>query len=244
VSAEGDVYRELQKHLDNMPVGFPATESGVEIKLLKHLFTPEEAEIALYLSAIPEPLERIHRRIRKDRDISIEELERMLDRMVEKGAIMGGKLASKGRAGKFYSKAQLAIGMYEFQIDKLTKEFAQDFKQYLEEAFAEELFSGKTFQMRTIPINKSIRPDLYVATYDDVRQLVQNSKGPFAVFNCICRQTMDKLGQPCKRTDIRETCIGFQEVAQFSIDMGGGREINKEETLNLLERAEEVGLAP
>jgi len=26
-----EVYRKLQEHLDHMPVGFPATESGVEL---------------------------------------------------------------------------------------------------------------------------------------------------------------------------------------------------------------------
>ena len=57
-----DVYRRLQKHIDNMPVGFPATESGVELRILKRLFTPEEAEVGLLLSAVPEDLERIHRR--------------------------------------------------------------------------------------------------------------------------------------------------------------------------------------
>ena len=45
---EGDeLYRELQRHLDRMPVAYPATESGVEIRILKQLFTPEEARLAL-----------------------------------------------------------------------------------------------------------------------------------------------------------------------------------------------------
>ena len=51
-----DVYRRLQKHIDVMPVGFPATASGVELSILRRLFTPEEAEAALLLSALPEPL--------------------------------------------------------------------------------------------------------------------------------------------------------------------------------------------
>ena len=38
-----DAYRKLQEHLDKMPVGYPATQSGVEINLLKTIFTPEEA---------------------------------------------------------------------------------------------------------------------------------------------------------------------------------------------------------
>lgn len=37
MSETSDVYRKLQKHIDNMPIPFPATESGVEINLLKHL---------------------------------------------------------------------------------------------------------------------------------------------------------------------------------------------------------------
>ena len=53
------IYVKLQKHLDNQAVGFPATRSGVEIKILKHIFTPKEAEIACCLSYKFEPLETI-----------------------------------------------------------------------------------------------------------------------------------------------------------------------------------------
>ena len=42
----GELYRKLQQHLDRMPVGFPATESGVEIRILQRLFTPDEAALA------------------------------------------------------------------------------------------------------------------------------------------------------------------------------------------------------
>ena len=50
-----DIYRKLQKHIDNMPIPFPESDLGLDIKLLKQLFTPEEAEVALQLSALPEP---------------------------------------------------------------------------------------------------------------------------------------------------------------------------------------------
>ena len=45
-----ELYVRLQKHLDRQAVGFPATKSGVEIRILKHIFTPEEARIATCLS--------------------------------------------------------------------------------------------------------------------------------------------------------------------------------------------------
>ncbi len=44
-----DIYLKLRDFLNKLPAGFPATESGVEIKILKKLFTPEQATIALQL---------------------------------------------------------------------------------------------------------------------------------------------------------------------------------------------------
>lgn len=53
------IYRELQEHLDKMPIGFPPTESGVELRILRYLFSPEEAEIATMLNFMPESLKVI-----------------------------------------------------------------------------------------------------------------------------------------------------------------------------------------
>ena len=49
-----DIYEKLAQHLDNLPAGYPRTESGVEIRILRRLFTPEDAELALHLTLIPE----------------------------------------------------------------------------------------------------------------------------------------------------------------------------------------------
>ena len=49
-----DIYRLLARHLDNLPGGFPATEDGLELRILRRLFSPEEAETALHLTLIPE----------------------------------------------------------------------------------------------------------------------------------------------------------------------------------------------
>lgn len=243
MNSEKDIYRKLQEHMDNMPVGFPATESGVEIRMLKQLFTPEEAEIALNLSALPETLERIYKRIKKEKDIPPEKLENILDGLVDKGAIMGNKMLGKDNSGKkYYSKAQLAIGIFEFQVNRLTKELAEDFHQYMDEGFAKEFHTTKTSQMRTIPVNRSLELENYVGEYDSARQIVQDSEGPFSVLNCICRQAKDVTEDPCNLSDIRETCIGFQHMAQAAIDLGVGRKISKEETLEILDRAEEVGM--
>ena len=40
------MYRRLARRLDEIPNGFPETESGVELRLLAKLFTPAEAGMA------------------------------------------------------------------------------------------------------------------------------------------------------------------------------------------------------
>jgi len=83
VAEDTDVYRRLQQHLDAMPVGFPATASGIELRILRRLFTPEEAEVALCLSAVPERPARIAGRARgRSKDEVQAALEAMADNCV------------------------------------------------------------------------------------------------------------------------------------------------------------------
>ncbi|MBT7085610.1 MAG: 4Fe-4S binding protein [Desulfobacterales bacterium] len=241
MDTSNDIYRKLQKHIDNnMPVGLPESKSGLDIKLLKHIFTPEDAEIALELSALPEPLERIHKRLKR-KGIPIEELEQTLDKLVKKGAILDCKHFVKKGKGKYYSKAMMVVGMFELQAEKLTKEYAKDFMDYLKEGFYREVFSKKTSQMRTIPINLSVTPENNIDTYDNIKEIVKNSTGQIAALHCVCRESKDLLEDPCKQSDIRETCLLFEGSASMILDMGRARCISKEEALGILEKAETAG---
>jgi ferredoxin len=239
MNTESQIYQDLRKHLDKLPIGMPATESGVEIRILQHLFTPEEAKIAIQLSMIPEPLKRIHKRLKK-MGISIEELEHILDHMVDKGSILLGKKGGK----KLYSVIPLAVGSFEFQLERITRDFGQDMVQYLWGEFGKEMFQTKIPQLRTIPIEKGIpTPDKYqVSTYDNIRQIIENSDGPTAVINCVCRQTKDIMGESCTKTDLRETCIVFRDNTEYYLNHGIGRPISKEEALDILEKAQKAGL--
>ena len=233
-----DVYRHLQRHLDKMPVPFPETQSGVEISLLKQLFDEEEANIALNLSALPESLDKIHARFKRG-EVSREKLQSKLKGLFDKGAIQS---IQDHVDGPKYSKAPLAIGIFEFQVDRITKELAEDFFKYEDEGFGEALLSAKTKQMRTIPVNISMDPEFPVGTYDKARDIIDQSPGPYAVMNCVCRQARQKMGGKCKQTDIMETCFTLGESARFMMAKGVARELDKEEMIRLVDRAEKEGM--
>lgn len=233
-----DIYRQLQRHLDRMPVPFPETESGVEISLLKRLFDEEEANIALKLSAITENVDRILKRF-SEGEITRELLISKLDSLAERGAIMS---VPGPKGGRLYGKLPLAIGIFEYQVDRVTKELAEDFFRYEDEGFADALLNVKTKQMRTIPINVDIEHEFHVGTYDNARAIIEKSPGPFAVMNCVCRQAKDKMGQPCKQTDIMETCFTIGDSASFMMERGVARNLSKEEIFTLVGRAEKEGM--
>ncbi|OLS30164.1 MAG: CoB--CoM heterodisulfide reductase iron-sulfur subunit A [Candidatus Thorarchaeota archaeon AB_25] len=239
-----DVYRRLQQHFDGFPLRFPATESGVELRLLKHLFSPEEAEIALAIGCgypglfeTYESLEVIFDRI-THLDYSLEDVEMHLDNMVKKGSIMGVTIDGS----KIYANALLIIGIYEFQVDKLTKEFQEAFDQYLSEAWGPANRDINVRQMRTIPVGIELEHENPIARYDDIKGLFEQSSGPFSIINCICRQSSDILGNPCQVTDRREVCMGMGEMARMYNELGWGREITKEEALGYLKQNEDDGL--
>jgi electron transport complex protein RnfB len=235
---EPDIYRQLQRHLDQSPVPFPETESGVEISLLKKLFDETEANIALKLSAVPEPIDRIFGRF-KEGEISKEILKSTLEDLYEKGAIMA---VTKEKKGRMYSKLPLAIGIFEFQVDRITRELAEDFFKYEEDGFAEAFLGAKTKQMRTIPVNVDIEPEFLIGSYDNARDLIADSPGPFGVMNCVCRQARQKMGEKCKQTDVLETCFTMGNSAKYMRELGVAREISREEIIELIARAEREGM--
>ena len=52
--AMDEIYAQLAKFLDDLPAGYPPTESGLELRILRKLFTPEEAALFMHLSLIGE----------------------------------------------------------------------------------------------------------------------------------------------------------------------------------------------
>ncbi len=232
------VYTKLQRHLDSQAVGFPATKSGSEIRILKHIFTPIEAEIATCLTYKFEPLETVFKRAGHIVETS-EKLADLLDCIEEKGGV---ELKIK-EGEKLYCNAPLVVGMYEYQVGKLTPEFIKDFNEYIsDKKFGVELLSTKLPQMRTIPIAESIQTQHNVSTFDEVAVLLQQAEAPFAIFECICRQKKSLAGEPCQVTDRKETCFAAGNMAQSILRNGLGREITLDESISILEQNQKQGL--
>jgi ferredoxin len=238
VKKSDQVYVKLQKHLNAQAVGFPGTKSGAEINILKHIFSPFEAEIVSFINYRFQPLHSIYSSV-KHLVKSPLELEAHLGRIQKKGGIEFRTI--KGE--KQYCTAPLVVGMYEFQLERLTPEFIRDFKTYTSSRnFAIEFLSTELPQMRTIPVSESILPQYDVSTFDEVTALLKQAEGPFVIIECICRKKKAMEGGTCNVTDRKETCLAIHGMAEMLQSGNVGRAISREEALSIIKQNQTDGL--
>ncbi|MHA1453941.1 MAG: DUF362 domain-containing protein [Promethearchaeota archaeon] len=232
------IYRKLQRHLDKQAVGYPATKDGSDLRLLQEHFSPEHAEMALNMSFRFQTAEEIIASMKKT-NFSREEIINLLDSMAEANCIY----RRKRNGVKIYAIPPLVVGLYELKAGKVTPSYLKLVDEYTDsDPFMLSLVATKHSQMRTIPVEKAITPTHPIATYDNVKALVNENEGPFLLVNCICREKHDLQGEPCEKTDRRELCLGMGEFASQMLDQGLGREVSKEEAMELLRQNQEDGL--
>jgi Na+-translocating ferredoxin:NAD+ oxidoreductase subunit B len=230
------IYVELQKHLDKQAVGFPATKTGVELRILKELFTPEQAGVALHLSVEPKSAVQVHEEMQASY-ITVEKVAQLLIEMVKNGAIT----AKEENGNYYFFTMPLLVGIAEMHGSRATPQFWQDFFSYIAEGFGRAYNSTKVSQMRTIPVEKSITVEHHVTTYDNIRDIINNTCDPIVVNPCMCRMGAAARGNPCKITHHEETCMAFGEWAKLAVK-GGATPISKEKALEIMRQNEEDGL--
>ena len=226
-----DVFKRLADKLDGLPQGFPPTDSGVELKILRKIYAPEDAEMALNINPFPETAETIAERLNRP----VEDVRGILDDMAHKGQI--GCLKFSGEQS--YMLSPFVPGIYEFQVYRMDKELTGLFEEYF--PFLIKSTGGyEPGILRTVPINAMIEDSAKIEPYENVRSIIEKAKS-FKVLDCTCRKERAIEGHACDHT--LENCLGFSmEENAYDYFLLGGRIITKEEAIKILDEAAAEGL--
>jgi NAD-dependent dihydropyrimidine dehydrogenase PreA subunit len=224
------LYNQLAKVLDTLPNGFPSSETGVEMKLLKKIFSPEEAELFCKMRLSFETVEQISQRT----GLPLAGLEEKLLGMAEKGQLMSVDLGGI----RIFKMLPWVFGIFEFQLSRLDREFAELNEEY-GPVYGKQFFSKTPQMMYTLPIEEEIMSNQEALPYDRVSAIVEQSQS-FMVQECICKKEQALLDNPCSKP--LEICMAFAPVPGIFKDSDVGRVITKEEAKSLLKKAEEAGL--
>ncbi|WP_300667853.1 4Fe-4S dicluster-binding protein [Desulfoluna sp.] len=224
-------YRRLQQVLDTLPNGFPESDEGLDIKILKRIFTEEEAQIFCILRLTYETAEQITERT----GWPLEGLNDNLIRMWEKGQIFGIDFGGV----YVFRMAAWVFGIYEFQLKTFDREMAELCKAY-EESFAHEFFNVSPPLMHVLPVEEEVDGGGEVLPFDQVSSIIEKGKS-FGLADCICKVEQGLLGHPC--TKPVEVCISIAPIPGFFDNHPWAiRPITKEKAFEVLKTSEEAGL--
>jgi Na+-translocating ferredoxin:NAD+ oxidoreductase subunit B len=221
-----EVYRELAEALDRLPNGFPSTESGVELRLLKKIFNPEEAALAGKLTGAYEPVPAIAEKVGMPEG----EVSKALFKLVRRGAAWMDKQNGKG----VFRLAPFVVGIFEAQLELMDHELAHLVEDYFAEAGEQGIMGPQPALQRVVPAHGSVKSES-VLPYEDVRDLLLGAK-TFNVQECICRVQKEQIGERCAYP--KEVCLNFSSYERAARP----GDLSQAEAIALLDKAEEAGL--
>ena len=228
-----DVYRRLQIALDTIPNGFPASPDGTELRILRKIFLPEEADLFCDLRLTFETALQISERTGRP----MGDLESMLVAMTQKGQIYGIKYDD----AYWFHMIPWMIGLFMTQRSRQDQEFHDLVARY-RPIYGRQLISYPPQLLKIVPISKTIPAEQQPLPYQDVASIIENGV-EFYVRECVCKKENARQGHPCsKPTDV---CLQINAIPDTTLISGAllsSREISKEEAYQILDQAEEAGL--
>lgn len=226
-----DLYEQLRDRLEEMATGYPATASGVELKILRQLFSEEDATLFLKMEAKPEAVQDVALRLGADKA----EMAARLESMARRGLIF----RERRDDAILYRPVPFVVGIYEYQLNSLNLPLLKDISKYYMSGLGATFHGRKTPHLRSIPINTDIVADRPVFPYDDAAAIIQG-KSRIAVAECFCRKAVQLYGKTCSHP--LETCLQFDAFADYYVENKMARYIKTDEALAILKQSEAEGL--
>ncbi len=225
-----DPYKRLAEHLDALPNGFPATEDGRELRILRKLFAPDEAVLAAELTSELQTADEVAGHAGGESAGARDKLKSMARR----GLIGVGR--DDGRLG--FKLLPFVVGFYEMQNQTMDAEFAHLFEDYFMGGFG-GLLGIEPHIHRVVPAHKTVDTSIEVQPYESVKQIVYSMQS-WGVQDCVCRKQQSLIGHPCHHPV--EVCLAMDPHPGTFDDIPGFRALTRDEAMAVLHRCSEAGL--
>ena len=227
-----NIFQQLREQLDQYAFGFPPTESGIEIELLKLMFNEEQAFMFTNLTAELESPKSIACKINRP----VEEVSEILGDMAQKGLLFRQKRGNQ----LFYSAIPFIHGLLEFQVNRLGRKMVKMAGDYINQIYKHNMARNTQSFMRTIPVQRSLDLTHKIAPYEDAREILRGNKDLIVITECACRQQKVLFNKGCGKP--MEVCFMFGPMGQYYIDNGLGHQITLSEAYGILDKVQELGL--
>ncbi len=231
-------YGPLQKRLDRTVTGAP--DSPALRKILRVLFSQEDAELATKLPLQLTPVDALSQKV----GIKPDRLTGRLDAMARRGLIIDIEHAGR----RYFALAPVVIGFFEFTFmrarDELPMgELSRLFEQYMnDDASIRSVFRGQTQLGRAMVHEEALPQGDHTEVLDWERAShTVRSASAIGVSLCSCRHKAEHLGRACEQP--QEVCLSFNFAAESLVRNGMAKPLSVDAGLDVLARCQQAGLA-
>ncbi|MHA1230018.1 MAG: ATP-binding protein [Candidatus Helarchaeota archaeon] len=236
-----NAYDKLIKKLESMPIGIGKIDGKTPesfIKLLKMLYTPEEAEIISNLEFFLEPVHKIAKKLAKNKEETLE----ILNNLADKGLIFRYRKKDKVKFSLFNAANIFDYPFLRNEPIEKMKTMAELAMDWFDNSLINEAFGAeKTGIYRVLPVEEKIEPTMEVMSYETVSGLI-DSMSNLTIIPCVCRRRMELIDKkPCDYPT-EKSCLTFGSTGKFFQEMNYGKSITKEEAKKLFKEYQENGL--
>jgi len=234
--SDEEIYQKFIEYMKNPLQEY--VESEHRMPMIRSFLTPEEAAFITGFPKQPMSLDEIA----EIKEMEPAELKLKIKALCRKGVIYESIREDSVRyrlwsIGEMFYRAPFWSGRGEEPV----KTMAYHASRYYDDGWYDQHRHWKPNETRALPINETIEGGTENLPYEDVLKVV-DSHEYFTVSACICRERYrldpDSVDSPFPI----ETCLHFDELGRYCVENDMGREITKEETLEILKKAADAGL--
>lgn len=234
-----EVYKKLCDVMAQRGGMYPGMDIPEFYAVAEELFTPKEAAVAVVMPRRPSTAATIAQAMGGNEEQVAEVLEAMADKGLCSSFIRDG--------ARHYAAVPFVPGIFEFQFmrgtsterDRRLARLIHAYKEAVDAKRGSQRISFPT--ARVITVEKTIRPGSTVHTYDQVSSYIAKAER-IAVTTCFCRHEGRLLDEEKDCGRPLDVCMQFGPGAEYVIERRMGREVTKQEAMEVLKRSEEAGL--
>jgi len=229
-------YQKFLEWVKNPISEFPESES--KMPMITAFISPEEAE---FLTGIP-MTSRTLEDIAGIKEMDPADCEAKLKGFCEKGLIYQGIRGDSVRY-RLLDPFQMFFRMpyWPGKEDEPLKSTVPHANRYYMDGLQDQNKPVRRKGLRSIPINTTLQDTKELLPFEDIPSVVEKFEY-YTVSHCPCRMRHDLDPEYEKSPYPSEVCLHFDELGRHIVENGLGREITKEETLEILKKAADAGL--
>jgi hypothetical protein len=234
--SDQEVYQKFIEYMNN-PV-WKFTESEFRMPMITSFISPEEAE---FLTGFPMRSSTLEE-IAAIKDMDLAELEPKIKALCRKGLVYEGRRGDSVRY-RLWTAVEMFIRVvfWSGRDEEPAKTMAHYANKYYMDGWYDQKKSFEQMELRAIPIQETIEGSKTVLPFEDIIKVIDNYEY-YSVSHCPCRERHRLDPDYVDSPHPSEVCLHFNELGRYCVENDLGREITKEETLEILKKAADAGL--